>query len=143
MVERKLFLQILCINIIYPNVENLIVAPIPKRVEIIMCIRVCRISRMNFDYTKNDGNKAFLANQKHQYHVSQYGEKDYCANNKKNGDYYEYPSLSPFSNKLWLKEKWWKEKVFLQIQSINILSPIMESMIAMPITKGMEIVMVI
>ena len=40
--------------------------------------------------------KAFLANPKHQYCVSLYGEHDCYAHNKKNGDYYEYPSLSHF-----------------------------------------------
>ena len=42
--------------------------------------------------------KAFLANPKHQYHVSQWGEHDYSANNKKNREYYEYPSLSHFKD---------------------------------------------
>ena len=40
--------------------------------------------------------KAFLANPKHQYHVSQWGGHDYSAHNEKNGDYCEYPSLSHF-----------------------------------------------
>ena len=40
--------------------------------------------------------KAFLANQKHQYHVSQCGEHNFCAHKKKNADYYEYPSLTHF-----------------------------------------------
>ena len=40
--------------------------------------------------------KAFLANLKHQDCASQYGEHDCSANNKKNGDYYEYRSLSHF-----------------------------------------------
>ena len=40
--------------------------------------------------------KAFLANPRHRYHVSQYGEHDCSAHNKNNGDYYEYPSLSRF-----------------------------------------------
>ena len=83
----------------YPNVENLIVAPITKRMEIIVSIHVCPISRMNFDYIKNGGKKAFLANKKHQYDVSQCGEQDCCTNNKKNGDYCKYPSLSLFTNK--------------------------------------------
>ena len=39
---------------------------------------------------------AFPLNQKPQYHVSQYGENYCSANNKKNEDYYEYPSLSNF-----------------------------------------------
>ena len=38
--------------------------------------------------------KAFPANPKHQYHVSQCGEEDCHANNKLEGDYYEYPRLS-------------------------------------------------
>ena len=66
--------------------------------EVIMSIHVCLISRMNFDYTKNGGKKTFIANPKHQYRVSKNGEHDYCANNKKNGDYYEYPCLSHFTD---------------------------------------------
>ena len=38
--------------------------------------------------------KAFLTNPKHQYRVSQCGEHDYSAHNKKNGADYMYPSLS-------------------------------------------------
>ena len=38
--------------------------------------------------------KSFLANPKHQYRVSQWGERDCSAHNEKNGDYYDYPSLS-------------------------------------------------
>ena len=48
-----------------------------------MPIHVCLNSWMNFDYTKNGGTKAFHANAKHQYRVSQCGEHDCCANNKK------------------------------------------------------------
>ena len=40
--------------------------------------------------------KAFLANPKLQYHVSQCGERDCSANNKKNREFYEYPCLSHF-----------------------------------------------
>ena len=65
-----------------------------------MGIQVCLISWMNFDYEENGGKKAFLANPKHQYHVSQCGEQDCHANNGKNRDYCEYPSLSPFPNEL-------------------------------------------
>ena len=71
MVERKLFLQIQSINIMYPNKENMIVVPITKRMEIVMSIQVCLISRMNFDSVENGVEKALLANPKHQYHVSQ------------------------------------------------------------------------
>ena len=44
--------------------------------------------------------KAFLANTKHQDHVSQCGEHDSSAHNRKNGDYYEYPCLSYFVDEL-------------------------------------------
>ena len=44
--------------------------------------------------------KAFFANPKHQYRVSQFEKHDYSANNKKGGDYYHYPSLSHFADKL-------------------------------------------
>ena len=71
MVERKLFLQIQSINIMYPNVKNIIVMPITKRIEIIMSIQVCLIPRINFDREENNGKKAPLANAKHQYRVFQ------------------------------------------------------------------------
>ena len=61
--------------------------------EITMCIEVCLISRMNFDYTKNGGKKTFIANPKHQYRVSKNGEHDFSAHNKNNGDYNECPSF--------------------------------------------------
>ena len=47
--------------------------------------------------------KAFLANPKHQDHVSQSREHDYSANNKKSGDYYVYPSLCHCTDELWLQ----------------------------------------
>ena len=100
MMKRKLFLQIQSLNILYPNVENKVVVPITKKIETIMSIQVCLLSRMNFDNMENGGKEAFLANPKHQYVVSQCGEQDCHANNKKNGDYYEHPSLSPFPNEL-------------------------------------------
>ena len=59
--------------------------------------------------------KAFLANPKHLYCVSQGGEHDYSAYNKKNVDCYEYPSLTYFMDKHWLYENWSKEKLFLHI----------------------------
>ena len=34
----------------YPFVKNMIVAQITKRIEMIMSIQVCLISRMDFDY---------------------------------------------------------------------------------------------
>ena len=80
-----------------------------KITEITMSIRVCLISGMNIDYTKNSGRNAVLANPKHQFLVSQCGKHDCHANKKKNGDYYKYPSLSQVTDELCLKEKWWKE----------------------------------
>ena len=65
-----------------------------------MSIQVGLISRMNFNYTENGGMKAFLGNPKHQYRVSQCGEHDYDANNKNNGDNYEYPRLPYFTDEL-------------------------------------------
>ena len=44
--------------------------------------------------------KTFLANPKHQYRSSQFGEHDCSANKKKSGDYYGYPGLSQFIDKL-------------------------------------------
>ena len=81
MVERKLFLDIQSGNIMYCNVENMIVMPTTKRMEIVMSIQVRLISWINFNYKENGGKKAFLANPKHQYQVSQYGEQD-CRTNK-------------------------------------------------------------
>ena len=98
MVERKLFLEIQSSNVMYRNVENMIVIPITKRMEIVMSIQVYLVSQINFDYKESGGKKGFPANPKHQYHVSQCG--DCRANNKKNGDYFKYPSLSPFPKKL-------------------------------------------
>ena len=41
--------------------------------------------------------KDYLTNPKHQDLVSQCGEHNYGVNNKENGDYYKYPSLSHFT----------------------------------------------
>ena len=57
--------------------------------------------------------KSFQANPKHQYYVSQCGEHDCSAQNKKNGDCYEYQSLSPLMREHKFQGKWWKEKLFL------------------------------
>ena len=71
----------------------------------------------------------FPADQTHQYRISQWGENDCIADNKKNGDYYEYRSLTHFTDKFWFYRKWWKENLFLQIRSINITYPIVENKI--------------
>ena len=67
----KLFLQKQSINIVYANVENIIVMTITKRIDIIMGIQVCLTSQMSFDYKENDRKKTFLVNPKHQHRVSQ------------------------------------------------------------------------
>ena len=64
MVEIKLFLQIQSINVVYPNVDNMIAKPTTKRKETIMSIQVCLLSLMNFDNMENGGKKAFLTNPK-------------------------------------------------------------------------------
>ena len=97
--ERKPFFANQSINILHHNDGNMIVVPITKRMEIIISVQGCLFLQMTFDYKENGRKKAFLANPMHQYRVSQYGEHDCRANNKMNGDYYMYPSLSPFLNK--------------------------------------------
>ena len=78
----------------HPNVENMIVAPIIERMDIIMSIEVCLISRMNFDYKEMGERKAFFVYPKHKYRISQSGEHDCSAYNNTNGDCYGYRSLS-------------------------------------------------
>ena len=41
------------------NMENMIVVPIRKGMEIIMSVKVCHISRINFDYKENGKKKSF------------------------------------------------------------------------------------
>ena len=53
---------------------------------------------MNINCKENGERKAFLANPRHQDHVSQCGEHNCYFHNKKNGEYYKYPSLSHFSD---------------------------------------------
>ena len=67
----------------YPDVENMIVVPIMKTLEIIMSIQVCLTSWMNINYKENSG----------------------------------------------------KKRLFLQIQSINIMYPNMVNMIVVPNNK--------
>ena len=49
--------------------------------------------------------KAYATNPKLQYHVSQCREHDCSAYNRKNVDYYEYLSLSYFTEEIWLQGK--------------------------------------
>ena len=82
----------------------MIAKTITKRMEIVIGIQLCLISLMNFDYKENGGKRALLVNQKHQCHVSQRGEQDCHTNNKKNGDYYKYRSLSHLMDEFGYKE---------------------------------------
>ena len=67
----------------------MIVVPLTKRKEIITSIHVCNILWLNFDYKGNGGKKAFLANPKQQVE-----NMIVLPNHKKDGDYYENPSLT-------------------------------------------------
>ena len=71
----------------------MIIAPITKRMEIIMGIQVFSFLEWTLIISKMIKRKAFHANLKHQYHVSQWEDHDCGANNKKNDDYYGYPSF--------------------------------------------------
>ena len=62
--------------------------------EIIIGIQVFSFHEWTLIISKMIERKAFLANPKHQYHVSQWEDHDCSANNKKNDDYYGYPSFS-------------------------------------------------
>ena len=77
----------------HPNVENMLVALLTKRKRIITISKFLILRKIV-------EKKAFPSNPIHQCHVSQYGEHDCSATNKKNADYYKYPSLSPFTNEL-------------------------------------------
>ena len=65
MVEEKVFFLIQSINIVYPNVVNMILVAITRKKEIFLSFQVYLIPRMNINYKENDGNKAFLGNPKH------------------------------------------------------------------------------
>ena len=96
MVERKAFVSNPKHQYRVSNMGNMIVVPITKRVETIMSIQACLFSWINFDLKENAGKKTFSHKLKHQHHVSQWGKHDCSTHNKKNRDYYEYPSLSQF-----------------------------------------------
>ena len=62
-------------------------------------------------------------------------------NQKMNRDYYKNPCLSYLTSELWFLRKWWKEKLFLQNQSVNIMYPNEKNVFMVPITKWMEIIL--
>ena len=73
--------------------------PKTKRITIITSIQDCLISWINVNYREYGERKAFPTNLMLQYRVSQSGDHDCNAHDKKNRDYYEYPSLAYFTNK--------------------------------------------
>ena len=83
--------------------------------------------------------KPLLANPKHHTVYPNVKNMIVVPINKRNRDYYEYPSLCHFRDELQLQGNWWKEKLFLQNQSINILYPNEEDMIVVHITEGMSL----
>ena len=87
---------------------------------------------MNFDYTENGGKKSLSCKSRINIMYPNMENMITVPNHKKNGDYYENPSLIHFTDELWLQGKWWNEKLFVQIQSINIVYPNVESMIVVP-----------
>ena len=97
MVKIKLFLQIQSTNIVDPNEDNMIVVLITKRIEIVLSIQVCLISWINFYYEENGGKKGFSC--KELVLCIPMWRNDCSANKKKNGDYFEHPSLSHFIDK--------------------------------------------
>ena len=64
-----------------------------KRIEIIMGIQFFTFHEWTLIIRKMIERKALPANPKRQYRVSQWEEHDCHANNKKNEDYYRYPSF--------------------------------------------------
>ena len=83
----------------YPNEKNIIVMPITKRMEIIMESKFVSFHGITLIIRKVVERKAFMANAKRQFHVSQCGEHD-CSAENKNRDCYGCPSLSHFMDKL-------------------------------------------
>ena len=72
----------------------MIVVPKRKRKEIVTSIQVCLISRMSINYKEKGGKKCFYLQIQSINTVHPNVEK------KKNGEYYEYPSLSLFMDEL-------------------------------------------
>ena len=77
-----------------------------------MGIQVCLISWMNFDSKENGGKKAFLANASVKTVYPNEKTVLIVPNHQMNGDYCEYPCLSPLIMNIDSKENSWK-KAFL------------------------------
>ena len=118
----------------------MIVVPIWKRIEIFTSIQACLILQVNINYKENRRRNTFYCKSKASISCIQYGKRDSSANNKRNGDYYEYLTLPHFTDELFY-EKWWKEKLFSRLQSINIVYANEEKMIVALLPKRIEIIM--
>ena len=57
--KEKLFLLVQAINIVYPNMENMIVVTITKRKRIITSFQIYLISQININYKENGRGKSF------------------------------------------------------------------------------------
>ena len=99
---RKTFLANLKHQYRVSNKENKIIVPITKRMRLLWVYKFVSFHEWALIIRKMVDRKVFLANPKHQYRVSQYGEHDCRATNKMNGDYYGHPSLTHLMDKLWL-----------------------------------------
>ena len=53
---------------------------------------------MNINYKENGERKSFSCKSQASNHVPQCGEHDSSAHNENNGDFYDYPSLSHFTD---------------------------------------------
>ena len=84
--------------------------------------------------------KAFPANPKHQYHVSQYGVHD-CVPLTKIMEIITSIKFDLFDGQTLIIRNMVKRKAFLTIQSTNIMYPNEGNMIIEPITKRMEIIL--
>ena len=96
--ERKAFLPNPKHQDCVPNMENMIVVPIIKKWRLLQVSKFVLFHGLTLAIRKMVERKAFLANTKLKYCVSQCGEEDCSANNKKNKGYYEYPSLFYFTD---------------------------------------------
>ena len=89
------------INVVHPNEDNMTVMPITKRMEIITRTQVCLISQMNIDYKENGGKNWFFS-QIQSINIVYPNKENIVVvpNHNRNGEYYENPSLSHFTDKL-------------------------------------------
>ena len=109
--------------------------------KIIICIQVCCIREWTSVIRKMVERKALLASLKHQYHVSQCGERGCSANNNRNGDYNEYLDFVLFNEWALIIRKMVEINAFLPNQSISMVYLKMENITVVPRTKTIEIFM--